>query len=192
MSQFRQLPIRHLPIANSPAIRIMYIYSIFTLSLSLLVLAVRLAVDIHPALSAHHIAVLAKLFDRSPNFEPSEWHHHRGQSRPTSGHHARKRTHHGLQPRLHVRHRPRRPIKHRRSPNDRKHVGGLQKTLAIGTHTPHTPPTSHPPPTLVEFHTRTPATTLIDTKNNLNHRRHVHPLVQKSRRVFRVAVGGSR
>ena len=143
----------------------MYIYSIFTLSLSLLVLTVRLAVNINSALSANHIAVLAKLFDRSSNFKPSEWQHHRGQSRPTSDHHARKRGQHGLHPWLHMRHRPRGPIKHRRSPNQRKHNGGFAN--------PHT-------------------STLIDTKNNLNHRRHVHPFVQKSRRVFRVAVGGSR
>lgn len=162
----------------------MYIYSIFTLSLSLLVLTVRLAVNINSALSANHIAVLAKLFDRSSNFKPSEWHHHRGQSRPTSDHHARKRGQHGLHPWLHMRHRPRGPIKHRRSPNQRKHNGGFAKIYDIGTHTPQALKLlgiSHP-------HT----STLIDTKNNLNHRRHVHPFVQKSRRVFRVAVGGSR
>lgn len=43
------------------------------LTLSLLVLPVRLAVDVHSALSSHHVAVLAELFDRSSHLERSDW-----------------------------------------------------------------------------------------------------------------------
>lgn len=42
-------------------------------TLSLLVLTVGLAVHINSALSSHHVAVLAKLFDGGSDLESSDW-----------------------------------------------------------------------------------------------------------------------
>lgn len=74
-------------------------------TLSLLVLSVGLAVDVDSALSANHVAVLAKLLHRSSDLECSDWSHNLRRRKKRNGHgpknsraNTRERTvHHGSQ-----------------------------------------------------------------------------------------------
>lgn len=49
----------------------------FRSTLSLLVFAIGFAVDVHASLPLHHVAIFAKLFDGSPDFEGSDGLGHR-------------------------------------------------------------------------------------------------------------------